>query len=84
MTGVIKWFDPIRSFGFIMQEEGPDIFVHYTQIVATGYRSLDKGDVVEFEIGELDARGRCGAIRVVKVSSGDAGVLLRNSELVSP
>lgn len=49
-NGIVKWFNNDKGFGFIEQEEGPDVFVHHTGINASGYRSLDEGDRVSFEI----------------------------------
>lgn len=51
-TGTVKWFNNAKGFGFIEREEGPDVFVHYSAIQATGYRSLEDGQRVEFEIVE--------------------------------
>lgn len=48
--GVVKWFSPEKGFGFISVGEGEDIFVHYTSILTDGFRTLKKGQVVEFEI----------------------------------
>lgn len=52
MTGMVKWFNDAKGFGFIRQEEGPDVFVHFTSIQADGFRSLMENDVVEFEMTE--------------------------------
>ena len=49
-TGTVKWFNGDKGFGFITQEEGDDLFVHYSEIQSSGYRSLDEGATVEFEI----------------------------------
>jgi cold shock protein len=50
-TGKVKWFNAEKGFGFIEQEGGgPDVFVHYSAIATTGYRSLDENQKVEFEI----------------------------------
>ena len=50
-TGTVKWFNAEKGFGFIAVEGGgPDVFVHYSAIQADGYRSLDEGQSVEFEI----------------------------------
>ncbi|AUM15731.1 cold-shock protein [Rhodococcus ruber] len=50
--GIVKWFDEEKGFGFIAQDGGgPDIFVHYSEIVGTGFRSLTEGQRVEFEVG---------------------------------
>ena len=52
MEGIIKWFSNSKGFGFIGRENGPDVFVHYSGIVGDGYRTLQEGDHVEFEIVE--------------------------------
>ena len=51
-TGKVKWFSNVKGYGFIAQEDGPDIFVHHTAIEAEGYRSLKGGQVVDFEVTE--------------------------------
>jgi CspA family cold shock protein len=48
--GTVKWFDEKKGFGFISSAEGPDIFVHYTNIAGDGYKTLAEGDAVEFEV----------------------------------
>ena len=49
--GVVKWFDPEKGYGFITQENGDDVFVHWRQIVSEGsFKTLDEGDKVEFEV----------------------------------
>jgi len=65
-TGTVKWFNGSKGFGFITPENGDDVFVHFSAIVGDGYRSLDEGDEVEFEITE----GQKGpqAVNVTKVS----------------
>ena len=54
--GSVKWFNNEKGFGFISREQGEDIFVHYSNIQGSGYRSLDEGQQVEFDI----APGRKG------------------------
>ena len=49
-TGSVKWFNDAKGFGFISQEEGPDVLVHFSAIQAEGFKSLQEGDRVEFEI----------------------------------
>ncbi|MCU0223414.1 MAG: cold-shock protein [Acidobacteria bacterium] len=49
-TGKVKWFNDAKGYGFISQENGPDVFVHYTSIEGSGFRSLSEGDSVEFEV----------------------------------
>ena len=50
--GTVKWFNPTKGFGFIEQDQGEDLFVHQTEISHKGFRSLNKSDRVEFEVGE--------------------------------
>ena len=49
-SGIVKWFDDQKGYGFIEQEEGPDVFVHHSAIIATGFKSLKEGDRVTFDI----------------------------------
>jgi CspA family cold shock protein len=49
-VGTVKWFNADKGYGFIAPQEGPDVFVHFTAIQASGYRSLDEGQAVEFDI----------------------------------
>lgn len=49
-TGIVKWFDNSKGYGFISPESGKDVFVHHTAIVGEGYKSLDEGQKVEFNI----------------------------------
>ena len=50
LKGTVKWFNNAKGYGFIGREGGPDVFVHYSAITAEGYKSLQEGDNVEFEI----------------------------------
>jgi CspA family cold shock protein len=50
--GTVKWFNNQKGYGFISQEDGPDVFAHYTAITGDGFRSLREGEEVEFEITE--------------------------------
>ncbi len=52
LTGVVKWFNTQKGFGFIEREGGPDVFVHYSSIVGGGFKNLEEGDRVEFSITE--------------------------------
>ncbi len=50
MKGTVKWFDAKKGFGFISDEEGTDVFVHYSALQQEGFKVLDEGDEVEFEV----------------------------------
>ena len=49
-TGQVKWFNDAKGYGFITQEGGEDVFVHYSAIQSQGFKSLSEGDKVEFEV----------------------------------
>lgn len=50
--GIVKWFSNQKGYGFIEREEGPDVFVHYSGIIGEGFKSLEEGDQVTFEVEE--------------------------------
>ena len=52
LKGTVKWFNNAKGYGFIGRADGPDVFVHYSAITSEGYKSLQEGDQVEFEISE--------------------------------
>ncbi|MDD3173371.1 MAG: cold shock domain-containing protein [Herbinix sp.] len=62
--GTVKWFDAKKGFGFIISEEGNDVFVHHSGILADGYRKLNIGERVSFDVSH-GVNGLC-AINVVK------------------
>ena len=49
-TGIVKWFNDAKGFGFITREGGPDVFVHHSAIAAEGFRSLAEGQRVQFQV----------------------------------
>ena len=49
-TGKVKWFNESKGFGFLEQESGPDVFVHFSSIVGTGFKTLQEGQAVKFNI----------------------------------
>ena len=50
IIGTVKWFNGSKGYGFIARESGPDVFVHYSAIQSEGFRNLDEGQKVEFEV----------------------------------
>ncbi len=66
VEGKIKWFSDSKGYGFIEQEDGPDVFVHFSAIQTEGFKSLNEGDKVQFEI--TDGPKGPQAVNVVKSS----------------
>lgn len=62
--GKVKWFDGQKGYGFIAREDGPDVYVHFTGIADEGYKTLNEGDVVEFDIEEDPKGPRATNVRV--------------------
>jgi CspA family cold shock protein len=52
ITGTVKWFNDAKGFGFIQQESGPDVFVHFSALQEEGFKSLSENETVEFEVTE--------------------------------
>jgi CspA family cold shock protein len=50
IKGTVKWFNESKGFGFLSQEDGDDVFVHYSSIQSSGFKSLNEGQSVEFEV----------------------------------
>ena len=77
-VGTVKWFNPNKGFGFIEQDNGDDLFVHQSEIRQAGFRFLNLGDRVEFEVGS----GKKGpvALKVIRTKSADPEIVPNNYE----
>jgi CspA family cold shock protein len=64
-TGTVKFFNSEKGFGFISREQGDDVFVHYSNIEGSGYRSLEEGQRVEFEVGQGRKGEEAQKVRVI-------------------
>ena len=65
MTGIVKWFNNEKGYGFIQYKEDHDIFVHYSMIQENGFKTLNEGDVVQFEL--IETEKGLQAIKVNKI-----------------
>jgi CspA family cold shock protein len=65
VEGTVKWFNEAKGYGFIQQEGGPDVFVHYSSIKTEGFKTLQEGQRVQFDIVEGEQGPK--AINVVKI-----------------
>jgi CspA family cold shock protein len=70
-TGTVKWFDDAKGYGFIEQEDGEDVFVHYSAIVGEGYKSLAEGSEVEFDVEEDPKGPRAANVIITKAAPSD-------------
>lgn len=64
-NGTVKWFNSDKGYGFIAQENGPDVFVHHSGIDATGFKSLNEGDKVTFDIQQGPKGPSAVSVKVV-------------------
>ena len=66
VEGTVKWFNESKGFGFLAQEGGPDVFVHHTEIKSDGFRTLNEGDKVKFEVVESPKGPRASNVEKVE------------------
>jgi len=64
-VGTVKWFDAAKGFGFLVRENGTDVFIHFTGIRGTGYRTLEEGQKIEFTMGS-GSKGPVASDAIVK------------------
>lgn len=64
LKGKVKWFDTKKGFGFIQSEEGSDVFVHYTSILTEGFKNLEQGQEVTFDITEGKKGPQASNVRI--------------------
>jgi cold shock protein len=65
-VGTVKWFNADKGFGFIAPESGEDVFVHFSAIQSTGYRSLGEGQVVEFDVTSGQKGAQAANVRLLE------------------
>lgn len=65
MQGKVKWFNAEKGYGFIERDDGTDVFVHYSSIEGEGFKTLNEGDEVEFEITDSDRGPQAASVRKV-------------------
>ena len=66
MTGTVKWFNNEKGYGFITNDEGKDVFVHYTGIESEGFKTLKDGDNVEFDINKVEKGLQAFNVKVIE------------------
>ncbi|MFL5799868.1 MAG: cold-shock protein [Actinomycetota bacterium] len=64
-TGTVKWFNSEKGYGFISQEDGPDVFVHFSAISGSGYRNLEENQKVEFDVTQGQKGPQAANVRPV-------------------
>jgi CspA family cold shock protein len=68
-SGIVKWFNNTKGYGFIHRDGGGDVFVHYSNILGSGFRSLDEGQRVEFEVVEGVKGPQAQNVQIVSTAS---------------
>jgi CspA family cold shock protein len=64
-TGHVKWFSAEKGYGFITQEDGTDVFVHFSAIQAEGFKSLEQGQTVEYDVAQGEKGPQAANVRVI-------------------
>lgn len=64
-TGTVKWFNSEKGYGFISQEDGPDVFVHFSAIQGEGYRNLEENQRVEFDLTQGQKGPQAANVKIV-------------------
>lgn len=67
-TGVVKWFNNAKGFGFLGRQDGPDVFVHYSSIQSDGYKSLKEGEAISFDVIEGEKGPQADKVRSLDAS----------------
>jgi len=65
ITGVVKWFNAAKGYGFLGRDNGEDVFVHYTAIASDGYRTLEEGQRVEFVVTQGDKGPQASEVTIL-------------------
>lgn len=63
--GVVSWFNDIRGFGFIVDESGQDVYVHFSEIIRDGFKTLSVGERVVFELIDAESAPKAASVRVI-------------------
>jgi CspA family cold shock protein len=82
--GTVKWFNSEKGFGFIAPTEGPDVFVHYSEITGNGYRSLEENQAVEFDVEQGPKGPQAMRVRALGQLADLGGPTVRTNEGGSP
>ena len=64
-TGVVKWFSSEKGYGFISQDDGPDVFVHFSAVQGEGFKNLEEGQKVEFEVTQGQKGPQASDVKIV-------------------